>query len=288
MIDRPGVRLVVRPAARWEVRGLHPQRTRQVVRRCLERLGDPPPPACCVEVLAAAPQHVGLGTGTQLALAVCVGLLRLAGHPLPTSAQLATLSGRARRSAIGTYGFSRGGLLYEEPKRPEDRLAPLQTRLELPSSWRWLLVRPAAEHGLHGTGESRAFAELPDVPQETVQRLRREVEERMLPAAAARDLAALGQSIYEYGVTAGRCFAARQSAGPFATPRLARLVTRLRDLGARGVGQSSWGPTIFALCGSQAEAEEYLQRLTADEANADLSTTIAAPNNTGAAIEVLP
>jgi beta-RFAP synthase len=221
-----------------------------------------------------------------LALAVCAGLLRFLGSTPPTPAQLATLAGRAQRSSIGTYGFSRGGWLYEELKPAGQRLAPLQARVELPGDWRWLLVRPTTQYGLHGAEETRAFDRLPGVTAETVARLRAEICEQMLPAARAGDLAAFGDSVYRYGVTAGTCFAGQQSAGPFATPRLAQLVDQLRNSGIRGVGQSSWGPTIFALCAGQAEAEEYQQRLTSDAANSDLHCLIAAPNNSGATIEV--
>ncbi|NIL97131.1 MAG: beta-RFAP synthase [Planctomycetales bacterium] len=288
MIDQPGVRLVVQPAAQFEVVGPHHQRARQIALQCLARLAQPAPPPCRLQVLSAGPQHVGLGTGTQLALAVCSGLLGFLGHPPPTPAELADWTGRGQRSSIGTHGFCRGGLLYEERKPAGQRLAPLEAHVRLPAEWRWLLVRPKTQSGLHGSEETGAFDRLPAVPDETVDQLRREVREHMLPAARASDLASFGKSIFRYGITAGNCFATRQSAGPFATPRLAQLVDQLRANGICGVGQSSWGPTIFALCANQTEAEHHLQQLTRHSANGDLDCLIAAPNHGGATIQVRP
>jgi beta-RFAP synthase len=283
MVDRPGVRLTVRRSGRFEAVGQHSARVTQFAREFLLRCGESTELACRIEVAQSAEQHVGLGTGTQLGLAAVSALAAFLGQPERTADEMAELSGRGRRSSIGTHGFFRGGLLYEESRPPQSGLAPLQRRIPVPSAWRWLLACPRGQHGLHGDAEHKAFAELPPVSAKVTASLRADVCERMIPAIEAGDFDAFSESLYDYGVTAGNCFAARQG-GPFAGPRLSRLVADMRDIGIRGVGQSSWGPTLFGLCASAEAADEYCRQLASGSGNQDLQFTIAAPNNQGADI----
>ena len=70
----------------------------------------------------------------------------------------------------------------------------------------------------------------------------------ILPAAEAGDLEAFGEAVHEFNRRAGEPFAAAQG-GPYASPAVAGLIGELRQLGVAGVGQSSWGPTVFAVVG---------------------------------------
>jgi beta-RFAP synthase len=65
-----------------------------------------------LEVHRALPPHVGLGSGTQLALAVGRVIGELYGRG-GEGADLARAAGRGRRSGIGTYIFDGGGLIVE-------------------------------------------------------------------------------------------------------------------------------------------------------------------------------
>ena len=284
MIDRPGVRLTVRRSGRFEVVGEHDRRVTDFARQFLLRTGESAEPACRIEIVRSARQHVGLGTGTQLGLATVAGLAAFLGHEARSPDELAQLAGRGRRSSIGTHGFFCGGLLYEETRPRKAGLAPLEKRFDLPASWRGLLACPREGRGLSGDAEQKAFAELPPVSAEVTASLRADVRERMIPAIEAADFDAFSESLYHYGVAAGNCFAPRQG-GPFAAPRFSRLVAEMRELGIRGVGQSSWGPTIFGLCRSAEAADEFRRQLARSPSNDDLQYTSAAPNNHGADIQ---
>src|SRR5258708_24173813 len=89
-----------------------------------------------VRVRRTLPSHAGLGSGTQLALAVARALAEL--YDVATDpADLARAVGRARRSAIGTWTFAGGGLVLEGGRRPDgDSVAPLLARLPFPPEWR--------------------------------------------------------------------------------------------------------------------------------------------------------
>ncbi|MFP6669362.1 MAG: hypothetical protein VB876_18765 [Pirellulales bacterium] len=282
MIDRPGLQLRIGDADHFVASGPHAARVREYVKR-FSRYHGRNDVDCRIEVISAPPEHVGLGTGTQLGLSVNAGLSKYFGWKTQSPAELAAAAGRGFRSSIGTHGFCGGGLIYEEVKPDDAIVAPLRDRTTVPDRWRWLLLRPRFEVGLYGQAEKDAFSALRSVPRKTTGRLRDEICKYMLPAIKTHDFDVFSESLYRYGVAAGKCFAGRQS-GPFASVRLAKLVGAIRHLGVRGVGQSSWGPTVFALCSSAAAAFELRQQLAEHTAAADAEAIVSSPNNDGAKI----
>jgi beta-RFAP synthase len=285
MIDRPGLQLRISPADRFEVVGPLAERVRAVANR-MAMIRDAPLPSCRVEVLAAPAEHVGLGTGTQLALSVVAGLVALETGETALEAfdwsDLVTAAGRAARSSIGTYGFALGGLIMEQGKLEGEALGPLEHRVDLPRQWRFVLVVPREKRGLSGEEERQAFDELPPVPTEVTETLRRELLDELFPAAACGEFARFSKSLYRYGCQAGMLFAARQG-GAFASEAVAGLVRQIRALGVHGVGQSSWGPTVFALVENPQAADELATQIRSLVVGDD-SIVIAAPNNSGARI----
>ena len=154
--------------------------------------------------------------------------------------------------------------------------------MELPDAWRFVLIRPDHQRGLSGEDELRAFRDLPAVPPETTERLWKEVRDELLPAARASDFERFSDSLYRFGYDAGMCFAARQG-GPFAGADIEKLVAGIRQLGVRGVGQTSWGPTVFALTENEVAARALESRL-ANSLPTGHEMDIVAPNNRGVSI----
>jgi beta-ribofuranosylaminobenzene 5'-phosphate synthase len=200
------------------------------------------------------PAHVGLGSGTQMALALGTGLARLHQLDLP-AARIAALLGRTRRSGIGYHAFLHGGLLVdgghaaEEP--PATSVPPLLARHDMPEEWRLVLAIPAASGAVAGEVEEAAFRRLPPAPRESAIALARLVLMRLLPALVERDLPSFGEALAALQQTVGEAFAPVQG-GPY-HPAAAPLVRRLKDARACGVGQSSWGPTLYALAADAPE-----------------------------------
>jgi predicted sugar kinase len=104
----------------------------------------------------------------------------------------------------------------------------------------------------------------------------------MLPAVRSGDCSRSGEAIYQFGRLAGQCFSAAQG-GPFASRAIADLVAKIRDFGVAGVGQSSWGPTVFAVTKNDAEASQLKRNL--DESMREYEVIVSAPSNTGAIVE---
>ena len=285
MIQQPAVQLAISPAQQLEVHGSLAQRALEFAHRwaAANRIGQNPP--CQIRILHAPPQHVGLGVGTQLGLSVAAGLNAFFNRPTQSPEQLALSVGRCHRSAVGTYGFFEGGLIAEKGKLPADSIAPLEARVKLPGQWRFVLIRPAVSAGLAGQRERKAFDQLPPVPRQITEQLVHQLKQEMLPAAAEGRFDRFSESIYHYGHTAGMCFAEQQG-GPYNAPHLGELVKLVRELGVRGVGQSSWGPTLFALLPDEAAAEAFVGQLRNRIGDEKLQLIISAPCNYGAQIQV--
>lgn len=283
MIAQPRVQVSIKPSDQFRATGPLAADVAACAERCCAAWGVTDQPTCEIEVETAPPRHVGLGSGTQLACAVARGLNGWFHRPALTAEELARTAGRARRSAVGTYGFLQGGLIVESGRLAEEPLAPLHTRLALPAAWRFVLVARHAQTGLSGIDEQQAFAQLPPVSDATRQALIDEVEQHLLPAALAEDCQAFGHSLYRYGYAAGQCFAPVQG-GPYNGPDIERLVAEIRSLGFPGVGQSSWGPTVFCVTEDQSAAERLKRELLALHPHEQLDVLITSPDNDGARV----
>lgn len=270
MIRRPEVVLRLRHADAWSAQGPLADRAMEFARRFAARglesglLNRSLPVS--IEILRVPRPHTGLGSGTQVAMAVASAMAALHQLENVTPETLATLVGRGKRSAIGVHGFSRGGFLVDGGKRPEasnsNMLSPLVLRLDFPEPWRIVLIRPRRLEGLAGERETAAFSVMPAVPDAVTDAMCRLVLLGLVPAIIEHDLAAMGEALYELQRRAGECFAAAQG-GIYADSSLQDIVDFARrwNGGAiRGVGQSSWGPTLYAL----APDEETANRLATD------------------------
>lgn len=199
-----------------------------------------------IVVHRALPAHSGLGSGTQLALAVARALAELHGVAADAPA-LARAVGRARRSAIGTWTFQTGGFVLEGGRRPGgDAAGPLLANLPFPPSWRCVVVVPEGAPGISGADEAAAFASLPKPDEREVERVAHLVMMGILPSLAEGDLGTFGASLTEVQEITGRWFAPVQG-GAFAPGASASLVRRLAEWGAAGVGPSSWGPAVYGI-----------------------------------------
>lgn len=283
MVADPRLRLRVVPANAFGVCGPRSDRVEHAARLWSATRGLSDLPACRIETISVPRAHTGLGTGTQLALAVAAGLDAFCQLPDLPVEQLGPALGRGQRSAVGLHGFRAGGLIAELGKLAPEQVSPLYQRVELPTHWQFALFCPRGRIGLHGPNEADLFGSLPPVSPEMTEHLFRELTARLLPAAAAGDWAAFGESVYHFGRQAGLCYAAHQG-GPYYSHQAESLVERIRELGIPGVGQSSWGPTIYALCRDETDAGRLTEQLRADGLVADCDVTITPASNRGATV----
>jgi beta-RFAP synthase len=282
MIDPPAVEITITPAPRFHASGLLIDRVKAFVELAAARWELPGLPEC--EIFVRSPRdHIGLGVGTQLGLSVAAGLRRFLDlEELPIGALAATV-GRGKRSSVGTHGFHHGGLIVDAGHRGEEPVGDLARRIAIPDAWRFVLVSPPGQRGLAGAHETDAFARLPPVPESVTRQLWQITERDMLPALERGDCTLFGEAVYRFGRLAGECFSAVQG-GPFANKEIANLVDAIRSFGVTGVGQSSWGPTVFAICSSLSEAETLVESLRGRPHLQRCDLDIAAPCNQGARV----
>jgi beta-RFAP synthase len=290
MIEDPGIVLLAEQAREPDAEGLLAIRVRNLLADIPGRLADlgfaAPANSARIQVVRAPREHIGLGVGTQVSLAVTRALLELneCDPALSRPTPLARLAGRGARSGIGLHGFFQGGLLVDGGHRIDGDLPPALVRHPFPEEWHILLIQPP-QVGLHGTDERHAFTELPPVPPRVTERLCRLVLLDLLPALIERDLDGFGRALGEIQRRVGECFSPVQG-GVFASPLAEEVVEELGRLSLKGAGQSSWGPTLYAFSeADERERAEIARRVNDRFGLARLSISWTRAANHGAVIE---
>jgi beta-RFAP synthase len=279
-IDWPRTCLLLAPARSFQVSGPERDRALSYLKALARSCGIEA--AYKLHVEEAIPPHAGLGSGTQLALAVGSAFAALERVRLEPE-EIAFRLGRGARSGIGVATFEAGGAVLDSG--PKGRQLPkLVSRLAFPAEWRVLLILDPKASGLAGANEAAAFVALPEFPETETEELRRRIAEGALPALAAADFATFSEQVGYLQSRMAEYFAPRQG-GAHTSPRVNEALAWLRARGMAGLGQSSWGPTGFAFFASEAEGEAWLKRLNAEYRHTALRFALTRGNNAGAKIE---
>ena len=215
-----------------------------------------------IEMQNAIPEHSGLGSGTQLSLAVGMAINYLFGLDLSV-AKIAALTERGMRSGVGLGTFLHGGLIVDGGRAKDSVVPPVIAKAHFPESWPILLIFDEAHQGVHGAEEIAAFKALPVFSAESSAMLCRHVLMQALPAIAERDLKSFGRAIQALQAVTGDYFAPAQGGARYTSRRVAQALLMLQQNGVDCFGQSSWGPTGFAVFENQVQAETQLQQLRA-------------------------
>ncbi|RME34957.1 MAG: GHMP kinase [Gammaproteobacteria bacterium] len=249
-------RLRIAPADDIIATGPGAERARRSATAILGRMGS----ECGVrvEVEAAIPEHAGLGSGTQLSLALASGITRMLGHRAGIE-ELALLTGRGARSGIGIAAFEQGGFLIDGGRGSGTQVPPLLCRQPFPEQWRVLLVFDESTSGLNGEAERQAFSEIPPMPETMSGRICRNLLMRVLPALIEQRFGDFCHGIAAIQEDIGDYFAAYQGGGRYTSARVAEVMEWLGGEGIVGCGQTSWGPTGFALLENELEAGRLLR-----------------------------
>jgi predicted sugar kinase len=278
MIEAPAVELTVARAWSWQASGRMADRALAFARRLVETT----PEVQSVYRIAVAhcpPEHVGLGTGTQLGLAAARGIAHASGLTNVAATALAARIGRGQRSGIGTHGFECGGFLVEAGQCAV-------RALDFPSDWQIVVILASETPGLHGSAETTAFDQLAPPSPASTDALGRLVLLGMLPALVEQDIDAFGEAIHDFNARVGEAFAPVQG-GIYANERVADVVRFVRSQGVRGVGQSSWGPAVFAIVADQERADDLTRRLRNQFGLQNNEPIVTRARNRGAEVRTL-
>jgi beta-RFAP synthase len=251
-IDHPVTRLTISRAATPFAEGPEALRAAAYLDVLIHRLELPS--AYGITIHEAIPDHVGLGSGTQLALALASALRHLEGLA-PDLPGDALLLGRGMRSGVGAGLFERGGVVVDGGRAERTVTPPVIARLDFPPEWRVLLVLDSRLKGLHGAQEVESFAALGSFAADKAAEICRLVLIAALPALAEADIDAFGGAIERIQQIVGDYFAPAQGGAPHTSAAVAEVLGEFKRHGAKGAGQSSWGPTGFAFAACAEEAE---------------------------------
>lgn len=238
-----------------------------------------------LSVHEAIPAHAGLGSGTQLALAVAAVVRRLEDLPANPVGDAASLE-RGARSGLGAGLFQLGGFIVDGGRGPSGLTPPVVARLPFPEEWRVLLVTEPNGAGLSGEREREAFAALPHSEARNAGEACRRVLMQALPALVERDISAFGEAILRIQEMVGDYFAPAQGGRRFVSAAVEDAVGALLEQGAVGPGQSSWGPTGFAFVDSDAKARRICESVRARVAQ-DVEISVVHGLNEGAKIDAI-
>lgn len=284
-LDAPQTRLVLRRGETLRAEGPSGDRALQYMRAVVDHFDLDDRLHLVIE--EAIPEHVGLGSGTQLSLAVGAACCRLHGIEVDVR-RIAQLLERGARSSIGIATFQSGGVVLDGGRGDTDHPPPVLCQLPFPDAWRILLIYDNTHRGLHGSAEKTAFQQLPVFPGAAAARLCRLVLMVALPALAERHLDRFGSAVAELQRVIGDYFAPVQGAR-FMSAGVSEALEWLESEGITGIGQSSWGPTGFAIIGSEAEANRLREQAERRwPGSTGLAFAVTRGRNRGGEISVAP
>ena len=253
-------------------------------------------PGAKVRVERYHPRHIGVGSGTQLALSTLTAVARAYGVD-PTVRDLAPELGRGGRSGVGVATFERGGFVLDAghptarftTSRPADgdwTVPPVAATHRVPDDWRFLLVLPHLDTGRSGEAEDasmRAAVERAD--PSLSNRIAGVLTRQVLPAIATGNAERFGSAVEEVGRLNGAWYADEQ--GGTYRPPVGQLVATLSETpGVFGAGQSSWGPAVYGVTdATNADRAREAGEDALAAADVDGTVRVVRGRNRGAVVE---
>lgn len=280
-LNEIGTRLSITGSERLTVTGPAAQRAEKCVSMLCDTLKVSNKLNITIET--AIPEHVGLGSGTQMSLAIGSALNEFYGLELSVR-EIAFVTDRGLRSGIGISVFEQGGLVIDGGRGEKTVMPPVLARMDVPGEWRFILVFDKRGQGLHGQQEIQAFKELPPFPRSEAERLCYLLLMQGLPAVAENDIHKFGDVISQLQRSVGEHFSSAQG-GIFTSSEVAAALQWLERQGAVAIGQTSWGPTGFCAIDGGQLAESIAEQARQEFAHFEnLSFVVASARNSGGVV----
>lgn len=238
-----------------------------------------------ITVISDYDSHVGLGSGTQISLAVGKAFSELYGLGLSTR-DIAEIMGRGGTSGIGVSAFDFGGLIVDgghsikekdsflPSSASKAKPAPIIARLDFPD-WDIVLAIPELK-GVFGDAEVNLFQKSCPVPLEDVREICHLILMKMLPAVAEKDLDSFGEAVKKIQELGFKKVEVEQ---------YGELIKNCFDI-ADCIGMSSTGPAVYAITDSNAKTLEKDLKNYFTEWGFKCKTIVTRARNRGAEIEV--
>jgi beta-RFAP synthase len=286
-IDNPRIILEAEKSSNIVAKGLRSERVEIYAKKLLSSSGINE--GVQIELFSDIMEHSGFGSGTQLALAVGSAISRLYGLDMKVK-DLAMEFDRSRRSGVGTYVFKYGGFIIDGGHRITDTngIPPLLFRSNIPENWRFVVGVPKIPLNQSGTAESNAFKKLESPPASLIGEISRIILMQMIPAILEEDIITFGEAMTSVDNRFGEFWLEIQG-GRFSDPSIEDGINYLENIGATGVGQSSWGPAFYGLTEGDPSAKKIcrsLEKFLNDDGKIG-KAFVSKPDNNGAVITTI-
>ena len=234
-----------------------------------------------ININKSIPEHIGLGSGTQLALSIGMALSKLNNLSLNIT-KIGKILERGSRSKIGIESFTRGGFLIDLGVKKN--FSQVFEQLKFPNEWKILLIQNKNK-GLYGDTEQKAFKKLQKLSSKKVS-LHHLALNKIYPSILKKNFKEFSKSITEMQNYMGKYFYSMQG-GNFSDNLVSKVINFLKKEKILGYGQTSWGPTGFAFLADNKKAKKIKYKLEKKFANCnDLKFIICSGKNTGANIKI--
>jgi len=243
------------------------------------------------------PSHVGLGSKTQLSLAIGTAISKLKNIEIPVH-EITKMLERGGTSGIGWRGFETGGFILDgghefgigkekedfSPSSVSNSADPALTimRYSMPENWRFVLAIPNVKPGANGKEEEEIFRKQTPIPIEEVNEISHQILMKVLPGLIKNDLKCFGE-----GLKRIQHIGFKNIEINLQHQIVKDLLKFIEEYKIKAYGMSSFGPSIFSITETDSEAEKLKNAIEEFIEPVGGHLYICKPNNTGAKIEVI-
>ncbi len=238
-----------------------------------------------IEVLSDYKPHIGLGSGTQISLAIGKSFNDLYNLGLSIR-DIAKIAGRGGTSGIGISAFEFGGFIVDAGHSKKYKRSflpssfskapppPLIARYDFPE-WDICLIIPN-KSGFYGNEELNLFERNTPLPIEEVRELSHIILMKLMPSVIEQDLDEFSQAIFRIQEIGFKRAEVEQYG-----EKMKNLLSSLSEVGA--CGMSSTGPTVYVIS-EKIKMSDVRSIVRECDIRAEILKTKA--NNRGAEVEV--
>jgi beta-ribofuranosylaminobenzene 5'-phosphate synthase len=242
------------------------------------------------------PSHVGLGSKTQLSLAIAVAITKLKNINHTSLKALTRLVDRGGTSGIGWRGFEQGGFIVDAghefgegkeketflPSSASKKANPALTilRYPIPEHWRFVLVIPNVKKGAYGDEEISIFQSHAPIPKEEVNEVSHQILMKIVPGIIKQNLGCFGE-----GLKRIQNIGFKKIEISLQHEIVKKTLTFFEEYGVKAYGMSSFGPSVIGIVESDEEANKLLKDVQMRLNSTGGHIYLCRPNNNGAKIE---
>ena len=233
-----------------------------------------------LNIKKSTPEHIGLGSGTQLALSIGTAILKLENKNAEPE-KIVKILNRSIRSRVGLMSFKHGGFLID--LRIRRKIHTDIGKVYFPEDWKIILIKDKTK-GLYGKSEIKAFKKASSFKANKIE-MSDLVLLKILPSLVECNFTEFSKAITKLQTAMGKYFNLIQG-GPYTSIQVSRTLNFLKKENVQGFGQTSWGPSGFAFFPDIKKAENMKIKLKKRFSSCkNLEFIICSGKNSGADIQ---